>query len=203
VSSGGDSAPDTQGSGLEKWRVLGSTPLVDALPYLKVWVEKIELPDGRIVDDFYQVHLPDSVLIFARNTEGRVIVERAYRHGLKRVSLILPAGGVEADEEPLVAAKRELLEETGYEAEDWSALGAFQSNSNQGGGKIFMFEARDARKTADANSGDLEEIEVVLMDEAQLESAIRGGEMIALSSVTACSLAINSWQQSDPNSGTD
>ncbi len=196
MSSGGDSAPETRGSGLEEWRVLDSTSLVDALPYLKVWVEKIELPDGRIVDDFYQVHLPDSVLIFARDTDGRIIVERAYKHGLKRVSLILPAGGVEAGEEPLVAAHRELLEETGYTSEDWSPLGVFQSNSNQGGGKIFMFEARGARKTAEADSGDLEEIEVVLLDDAQLQEAIRGGEMMALSSVTACSLALNSWHQS-------
>ena len=196
MSSDGDSAPDTQGSGLESWRVLDSTPLVDALPYLKVWVEKIELPDGRIVDDFYQIHLPDSVLIFARDTEGRIIVERAYRHGLKRVSLILPAGGVDSGEEPLDAARRELLEETGYTSEDWTPLGAFQSNSNQGGGKIFMFEARSARKTAEANSGDLEEIEIVLLDDAQLEGAIKGGEMVALSSVTASSLALNSWHQS-------
>jgi ADP-ribose pyrophosphatase len=196
VSSVGDSAPETRDSGLEEWRVRDSTPLVDALPYLKVWVEKIELPDGRIIDDFYQVYLPDSVLIFARDAEGRIIVERAYRHGLRRVSLILPAGGVEAGEEPLVAARRELLEETGYTSEDWTVLGVFQSNSNQGGGKIFMFEARGACKTADPDSGDLEEIEVVLLDDAQLEDAIRGGEMMALSSVTACSLALNSWHQS-------
>ncbi len=198
MTSGGDTDP---GSGLEKWRVLESTPLVDALPYLKVWVEKIQLPDGRIVDDFYQVHLPDSVLIFARDAEGRVIVERAYRHGLKRVSLILPAGGIDQGEEPLVAARRELLEETGYTSGDWAALGVFQSNSNQGGGKIFMFEARNARKTAEADAGDLEEIEVVLLSEAELEAAIKDGEMIALSSVTACSLAFNSWQQTERISG--
>lgn len=198
MSSAGDSACESK---LESWHVLDTKTLVDALPYIRVSVETIELPDGRIIDDFYQVYLPDSVLIFARDTDNQVIVERAYRHGLKRVSFILPAGGVEQGEDPLEAAKRELLEETGYSADHWTALGVFQSNSNQGGGKIYMFEARGAYIIAEPESGDLEEIEIMLLTDSELGDAIKNGEMVALSSVTACSLALNSWQQSGSDSG--
>lgn len=185
----------------ELWKILEKTDLVDALPFLKVWVEKVELPDGRIVDDFYQVFVPDSVLIFARDTEDRIVVERAYRHALKRVSMILPAGGINEGEEPLNAARRELLEETGYSSDDWAELGAFQTNSNQGLGRVHLFEALGAKKTAEANSGDLEEIEVVLLTAGELEAAIRGGEMLAMSSIAAVSLALNGWKPFRPGSG--
>lgn len=184
----------------ELWKILDKTDLVDALPYMKVWVEKVELPDGRIVDDFYQVLIPDSVLIFARDTEDRIVVERAYRHALKRVSMILPAGGINEGEEPLIAARRELLEETGYTSDDWSELGSFQTNSNQGLGRVHLFEALGARKTADAESGDLENIEVVLLTTEELEAAIRGGDMIAMSSIAAFSLALNGWKPLRPGS---
>lgn len=175
----------------ERWKTLRKTTLVDALPFLRVWIEQIELPDGHIIDDYYQVYLPDSVLIFARDPEGMVVVERAYKHGLRQVSLVLPAGGVEQGEQPLEAARRELLEETGYRSDRWSSLGTFQSNANQGGGRIFMFEALNAMKIAEPESGDLEEIEIVLLADADLADVIRRREMIALSSVTACSLALN------------
>jgi len=182
-----------------KWKTLDSTLLVDALPYLQVTVERVELPDGRVVDDFYQTYVPDSVLIFARDESGRVIVERSYRHGLRRFSLVFPAGGVNEGEEPVDAARRELLEETGFSAEGWRPLGTFQSNSNQGGGRIFMFEARGAQKAKEPDSGDLEEIEVLLLDDQELEAAIRGSGMLTLSSVAICSLALNSWHPVEPS----
>ena len=64
-----------------------------------------------------------------------------------------------------------------------------------------MFEARGAYIIAEPESGDLEEIEIMLLTDSELGDAIKNGEMVALSSVTACSLALNSWQQSGSDSG--
>lgn len=83
---------------LRPWKTLETREVLAALPWLKVSVERVLLPDGRTVDDFYQVYMPDSVLVFARTGDGRVVVERAYRHGIGRVSLVFPTGGVNAGE---------------------------------------------------------------------------------------------------------
>ena len=79
---------------LRAWETIESREVLSALPWLKVSVERVLLPDGRVVDDFYRVYMPDSVIVFARTPDGRVVVERAYRHGIGKVSLVLPTGGL-------------------------------------------------------------------------------------------------------------
>ena len=82
-------------------------------------VQEVKLPNGRVVTDYFQVKLPEYSVIFAQTGDGMVAVERQYKHGLGWVSLTLPAGAIEKGEEPLDAAKRELLEERGCQCEDW------------------------------------------------------------------------------------
>ena len=101
---------------LRKWEVRGERELLDASPFLKVSAQRIELPDGRIVENFYQLAMPDFASIFAETEDGRILVLRAYRHGAKRICLAAPGGHLSPGEAPLAAAKRELLEETGYQA---------------------------------------------------------------------------------------
>jgi len=161
-----------------------------APPWFTVSVERVRLPDGRIVDDFYQIHMPDSVLVFARTGDGRAIVERAYRRGVGRLSLVFPTGGIGNGEDPLEAAKRELLEETGYAADQWRMAGSFIANGNQGCGRIYFFSAENASRVAEPDGDDLEEIEVVLMTDEDLERALANGEIETLSSVTAAALAL-------------
>ena len=89
------------------------------MPWIQLSVEQVRLPDGRVVDDYYRIKLPDYAMVFAQTTDGKIIMERLYKHGIGRVSLGLPAGLVHAGEDPLAGAQRELLEETGYEASEY------------------------------------------------------------------------------------
>lgn len=148
------------------------------------------MPDGRVVEDFYQIELVEYVLIFAQTTEGQVVMERHYKHGVRRVILALPAGYVEPGEEPLAAAKRELLEETGYGADDWQQLGSYVVNGNQGCGKAHIVRATGARWKQNACSGDLEEVQVLLLTPDEAIGAIADGQVATLGSVAAIALAL-------------
>jgi ADP-ribose pyrophosphatase len=101
----------------------------------------------------------------------------------------LPAGYLEPDEDPLEAAKRELLEETGYVAEYWSFLGAFCADGNRGCGRAHIYLATGARRVAEPDSGDLEEMVIDLMAMSELFDAIRRGETPVLGIVAALGLA--------------
>jgi len=163
------------GDELKPWTVLESRDLLDASPWLKVRAETVELPDGRQVDSFYQVDQPDYALMFVETGDGRVVMLRTYKHGARRVSLTFPAGAIAPGEDPLAAAKRELMEETGYEADDWTALGDFVVQGNHRGCACHMFHARNARKVAEPDSGDLEEMRIELHSPKELiDAAARG-----------------------------
>jgi ADP-ribose pyrophosphatase len=176
---------------LKPWKTLHTKTIFSASPWLTLSVEQVELPDGQIVSDYYHIQLQDYVVIFAQIPNGEVIMLRQYKHGAGRVSLTLPGGGLAAGETPLAAAQRELLEETGYEAEDWQLLCPFVSSANYRCSQGYIFAAKNARQIAAPNSGDLEEMETVLMPPIQVIEAVQQGEVVVLGTLAAIALALN------------
>lgn len=174
---------------LQPWRVRSRHAVADRRPWLRLWEEAVELPDGRVVDGFLTLEMPDYTIVVALTPDGLAVVERNYKHGPRRVCLNLPAGYLEPGEEPLAAARRELLEETGYVADTWTPLGSFVTDGNRGGGMAFYFLAQRARRVAAPDAGDLEELAIDLMPLAELVQATRDGRVAILSIATAISLA--------------
>jgi ADP-ribose pyrophosphatase len=109
----------------DKWETIDRSLVYDGEPFLKVWLEKVRLPDGRIIEDYHQIWIPDAVIILMTDTEGRLLAYDEYRHGLRGNTLSFPAGRLQPDEDPLEAARRELREETGYAAPDWSLVAQY------------------------------------------------------------------------------
>lgn len=175
----------------QPWRVLETKEIFVARPWLKLSVEKVEVTDGRIVDDFYKLDLPDFTVVFAETPEGRTLVIRQYKHGPQRVSLTLPGGQMDPEENPLTAARRELLEETGYEAARWTSLGSYMVNGNLGCGRGHFYKASGAHRVREPNSGDLENMDILLMDRTKLMAAIQSGEVILLNHAAAIAMAMN------------
>jgi ADP-ribose pyrophosphatase len=176
---------------LKPWQVLDSREVFQASPWIRVSRQKVRLPDGRVVDDYHQIRLSDFALVVASTNDGRILVERQYRHGLGQVTLLLPAGTLGDGEDPLIAAQRELLEETGYVSDDWRLLGRFTASASYGCGTMSLFTARNIRKVSTPDSGDLEEMEIMFLSVNELFAAIREGKMPALSSAAAVALAMH------------
>lgn len=171
------------------WEVIQSRQVYSCPPWISLELQQIRLPDGRMVDDYHRIILPDYSVMFVETEDGRVVVERQYKHGVGAVTLTLPGGLVSPGEDPLIGAQRELLEETGYEAEHWRSLGSYVQNSNYAGSRGHLYAARNARWVREPNSGDLENIEILLLSREELLAAVQRNEVEVTSFVAAIALA--------------
>lgn len=172
-----------------RWKVLEEKEVFKVKKRLSITVQKVKLPNGKIVDDYYQVHFPKSVVIVARTQEKKFILVKHYLHGFRKESIVLVGGQVEGRETPLKAAKRELLEETGYTSDDWLPLGSIIPHVNQVCGKVHFFFADKARKTAKPASKDLEDMKVIFKNEKEIVDSIRNKKIISMGTIVALSLA--------------
>src|ERR671927_2039850 len=96
-----------------RWERLSSDKLIET-PYFALRSDRLRLPDGTVKDPYYVHERPDAAIVFPLTETGDVVLVRQYRPAIDKIELGLPAGLVEGGEEQEKAARRELLEETGY-----------------------------------------------------------------------------------------
>ena len=127
--------------------------------------------EGRYV----VLECPDFVNIIAITQDEQVVLVRQYRHGTGGVSLEIPAGLVENGEEPLLAAQRELAEETGYTGGRWRLLGSVRPNAAFQNNWCYSFLAEGVRLTNTPRLDEGEAIAVELYPRAAVAGLIVGG----------------------------
>lgn len=171
------------------------------------WIDfrksRYRFPDGREFEPYYSYSRRDYVVIVATDEAGNYICVRQYRHGIKRVTTEFCAGGIErcdgkeygsrldkdSAEDALAAAKRELMEETGYESDDWKFLLSVPSNATMADNYANIFVAKSCRKVSGQSLDETEFLNVHLHTRKEIDEMIASGEFPQASHILALLLA--------------
>lgn len=127
--------------------------------------------------DFYELRFPDWINVIPLDTLGRVLLIKQYRVGVRAVTVEIPGGLVEPGETPEQTARRELGEETGYEAPRWNLLGTMHPNPAIQGNVCHTFLAEDAVRVGEPSLEPAEDIEIVPTSLDRIPDMIRRGEI--------------------------
>ncbi len=152
---------------------------------VKVTLDQARLPDGRLAEREVVYH-PGGVAVLALEEDGTVYLVRQFRYPIQRELLELPAGKLDhgTQEDHLLGAKRELSEETGLEASDWTYLGSALASPGFCDEELHMYLARGLRKTGQHLDED-EFLDVVAMPFDQLASQVMDGTITDAKTVAA------------------
>jgi ADP-ribose pyrophosphatase len=137
--------------------------------------DKVCLPNGAVSEREYIVH-PGAVLVIPALPDGQLVMERQFRYALHRTFIELPAGKIDLNEDPLETGKRELLEETGYIANDWQFLALFHPCIGYCDEVLHIYLARELRAGEHQRDAD-EHLEVFTMSLSEAMEAMRKGEI--------------------------
>lgn len=159
---------------MKPWSTLSSTELVSDR-WLRLTADRCALADGTVIEPYYVVHEKDWVHVFAQTGDAQLLIVRQFRYAAGVVCAELPGGVVDDGETPLEAAKRELLEETGYAAADWQSLGRVYANPARQTNSVHLFVARGARRVADQKLDHGEALSFERSSVADVERMIDSG----------------------------
>lgn len=148
--------------GSRQWQRL-DTRLLQKTRVFDLYANRMRSPDGRYEDDFFFIKSVDWVNIIPITPENEIIFVRQFRHGIQEPCLEIPGGMLDATEPPVEAAKRELLEETGYSSNEVIALNYVHPNPAIQSNRCHFFVAKNCKITAAQNLDPAEDIEVELI----------------------------------------
>lgn len=161
---------------MEKWKTLGSEYLFRR-PWLTVRKDRLQLPNGVVHNEYYVLEYPAWVNVIARTRDGRFVMVEQYRHGLDDIFTELVAGVAEEGEEPIEAAKRELLEESGYAGGEWSLSMVISANPTSHNNMSYCFIAEGVELVSGQHLDETEDICVHLLTVDEVRSMLLNDEI--------------------------
>lgn len=127
------------------WKVIKSKCLIKT-PWIALFHKSFKLPNGKILKDYYTLEQKDSVVIVALNDRDQIFLIKEFERGIMKPGYKFPSGSINKGEKPLDAAKRELLEETGYQGH-FIKIGSFDVEPGLMARKATVFLVRNLKKT--------------------------------------------------------
>lgn len=154
------------------------TEIIHENPWTAYKHDVFEFSDGT-KGDYYYVENPSSgcAMVVPVLDDGRLLLVSQYRYLRDKISIEFPCGGIAVGEQPEVTARRELLEETGYEAGELSKAGAFEALPAYCKDTTHLFVARKLTKVSELNLELTEQIETMVRRPDELNEMIRRGEV--------------------------
>lgn len=160
---------------MNPWKILESRYLLKH-PMVRIRQDTCQLPDERIIDDYYVVEEHDVALIFALTSDDKVLLVEQYKHAIGKTCIELPGGYLDsADEDPLLAAQRELREETGYTSDKWHLLATYVNQPTRCNSRTSIYLATEAQRVSEQNLDPNEEITIHALPMAEVFERIRTG----------------------------
>ena len=144
-----------------------------------------EFPDGTVFSPYYNYSRGHYSVVVATLPDGRYLCVKQYRHGIRKVTYEFPAGGINGEmsgegkprpsrKEAFHAAKRELMEETGYESQEWEHLITIPSNPTLADNYAYVFRARNCKKAGEMHLDETEFLRYEVFTEEDIRSLIAG-----------------------------
>ena len=172
------------------WKILSSEYLFNDL-WFKVRKDKCITPQGKVVDPYYVYEFPTWVTAVALTEDGKVVLEKQYRHALGETCIEIPGGCVDDTDSSLEEAiKRELLEETGYSFSSYEYLGKISANPSTNSNLMHMYLAKGGKKVASQELDHNEEIEIDLVRIDELKQMLRENKIVQAMHVTCIMYAL-------------
>jgi ADP-ribose pyrophosphatase len=169
---------------IKPWKCIRSQP-TQSFRVFSIRTDTSISPRTGMEHDFYIIESRDWINVIPLTADHRVVMIRQYRHGSREVTLEIPGGLIDPGDTPEKAAARELLEETGYEAEEYVQIGVVNPNPALFNNRCYTFIARNVQKIRAPMPDQTEDIEVVLMPISDIQELISKGEIDHAMVITA------------------
>lgn len=160
------------------WKVLSSKILFSS-GLFTMKSDECELPDGRIMPKYYVMDFPDWVNILPITKEGNVVLVKQYRHASKREHIEVPGGSMDPkiNESTLEGARREMLEETGYDSKNIVHVGSHYPNPALQSNQMHTFIAFESEEVQKQNLDEFEELEIYICTLERLKQHLNEGDI--------------------------